>query len=277
MNSKDELLSIGEMAKLSGAGIQALRYYERKNILKPAYTDPGSGYRYYSLDQLYYVILIVNCVGLDIPLRELADVFNTDDMIHMKVFLKRCNKVAERKIKMLQVGIDAFNKALQKMKLGKLHQSGQIYARGFSEKTYYIKPYEHPLKGVNLIKRVSEAVYDLYGEDFARITEDDNPEDLLAMPDIGGLCQYSPKGINYFACTEVSKQMAQQMKVKDTITVPAGTYYFRPDESSRIEDAREIFKEQLKDKDTFMIIETQEPFFSKSKISQPMYELMLIV
>jgi DNA-binding transcriptional MerR regulator len=68
MNQKSDFLSIGEMSKLTGAGIQALRYYERKNILKPAYTDPDSGYRYYSYEQLYFVQKIINCVNLDIPL-----------------------------------------------------------------------------------------------------------------------------------------------------------------------------------------------------------------
>jgi hypothetical protein len=36
MKTKNELLSIGEMAKYTNTGIQALRYYERKNILKQA-------------------------------------------------------------------------------------------------------------------------------------------------------------------------------------------------------------------------------------------------
>ena len=44
---KNELLSIGEAAKLKQVSVKSLRYYETIGILKPAYVDPSSGYRYY--------------------------------------------------------------------------------------------------------------------------------------------------------------------------------------------------------------------------------------
>ena len=49
----DELLTIGEVAKLDGITAKALRYYDAHNILKPAAVDPGyrlpaTGYRYYT-------------------------------------------------------------------------------------------------------------------------------------------------------------------------------------------------------------------------------------
>lgn len=37
----DELLTIGEVAKLDGITAKALRYYDAHNILKPAAVDPG--------------------------------------------------------------------------------------------------------------------------------------------------------------------------------------------------------------------------------------------
>ncbi len=41
----DELLTIGEVAKLDGITAKALRYYYAHNILKPAAVDPATGYR----------------------------------------------------------------------------------------------------------------------------------------------------------------------------------------------------------------------------------------
>ena len=41
----DELLTIGEVAKLDGITAKALRYYDAHNILKPAAVDPATGYR----------------------------------------------------------------------------------------------------------------------------------------------------------------------------------------------------------------------------------------
>ena len=102
MSRKDELLSIGEMAKLSGAGVQALRYYERKDILHPVFIDPSSGYRYYSLDQLHHVIFIRNCVMLGVPLVEATRAFHSSDMDGAKDFIEQCKKTAERKIEILK-------------------------------------------------------------------------------------------------------------------------------------------------------------------------------
>lgn len=47
----DDYLSIGQMAKLNHISTQALRIYDRKGLLRPAYQDETSGYRYYHIDQ----------------------------------------------------------------------------------------------------------------------------------------------------------------------------------------------------------------------------------
>lgn len=66
---KDNLLSIGALSKQTGVHIKSLRYYDSLGILRPAYVDPSSGYRYYSLQQIPVVDAIQLCVDLDIPLK----------------------------------------------------------------------------------------------------------------------------------------------------------------------------------------------------------------
>lgn len=44
--------SIGEMARDSGLGVSALRFYDRAGVLVPAWVDPVSGYRWYGPEQL---------------------------------------------------------------------------------------------------------------------------------------------------------------------------------------------------------------------------------
>lgn len=46
---KENLLSIGALSKQTGVHIKSLRYYDSLGILRPAYVDSSSGYRYYSL------------------------------------------------------------------------------------------------------------------------------------------------------------------------------------------------------------------------------------
>jgi hypothetical protein len=67
------------------------------------------------------------------------------------------------------------------------------------------------------------------------------------------------------------------MTTDSCVSLPAGTYFFRQDKVSQLENATENFKEHIKGIDTFMIIETEELFLSKTKINQPIYELRLVI
>ena len=44
-------MKIGEFAKICNTRISVLRHYDRKGLLKPAYIDSFTGYRYYSAQQ----------------------------------------------------------------------------------------------------------------------------------------------------------------------------------------------------------------------------------
>ena len=48
---KQDHLSITELAKLRRVTAETLRYYDRIDLIKPDYVDPGSNYRYYSIRQ----------------------------------------------------------------------------------------------------------------------------------------------------------------------------------------------------------------------------------
>ena len=49
------MLKIGLFSKLSRVSIRMLRYYDEMGLLRPAYIDPDSDYRYYREDQLQTV------------------------------------------------------------------------------------------------------------------------------------------------------------------------------------------------------------------------------
>ncbi|WP_235616207.1 MerR family transcriptional regulator [Lysinibacillus parviboronicapiens] len=52
------MLSIGEFSKISHLTLKTIRYYDEIGLLKPAYTDAKSGYRYYNISQLETALLI---------------------------------------------------------------------------------------------------------------------------------------------------------------------------------------------------------------------------
>ena len=84
---KNELLSIGEAAKLKQVSVKSLRYYETIGILKPAYVDPSSGYRYYSPNQMIDLDVILTCIELGIPLKSLADHKTNRGSLNLKELL----------------------------------------------------------------------------------------------------------------------------------------------------------------------------------------------
>lgn len=68
-----EMLKIGDVAKLSGTGIEALRFYEKNGLLeRPARTE--SGYRMYSRDVLDRLAFIKQAQALGFSLDEIRRV-----------------------------------------------------------------------------------------------------------------------------------------------------------------------------------------------------------
>jgi len=273
MYNEDMLLSVGEIAKLTGVSIRALHYYERKNILKPAYINPDTGYRYYTYNQSNFISMIMNCVDFGIPLKEFASVIEADDISALEDFIKQSINTLENKSKMLKLASDGLKKALHKMELSKQYETGHIYQREFEKKVYYTKQCGQTIKERYPISVVLEMIHELYGKSINHIADIDNLDDIISMADVGHLCRYTPNCFNYYGFAEVPQSFVHE----NCITIPAGTCFFRHDICSQIENTSDIFKEQLKDKDTFMVIETEELFLSKTKASQSIFVLRLIL
>jgi DNA-binding transcriptional MerR regulator len=68
------LLSIGTFAQLSRLSQKALRLYAQFGFLEPAYVDPQSGYRYYSLGQVRTARLVSMLRRMDMPLATVRQV-----------------------------------------------------------------------------------------------------------------------------------------------------------------------------------------------------------
>lgn len=64
-------LSIGEMSELNNVSIQTLRYYDNLDLIKPLFTDPESGYRYYDIKQSALLDLLQHMKGLGMSLKEI--------------------------------------------------------------------------------------------------------------------------------------------------------------------------------------------------------------
>lgn len=59
--SDQELFRIDEVAKMYHMSVGTLRHYEQMGLLQPEYTDPATGYRYYSVRQFEQLPLTLEC------------------------------------------------------------------------------------------------------------------------------------------------------------------------------------------------------------------------
>ena len=61
------MLKIGLFSKLSRVSIRMLRYYDEIGLLRPAFIDPDSDYRYYREDQLQTIGFITETWAFRLP------------------------------------------------------------------------------------------------------------------------------------------------------------------------------------------------------------------
>lgn len=99
-----DLLSIGQLARLSGLSVGALRHYDEVGVLAPAYVDPSSGYRRYSRSQVDDARTVALLRELEVPLEDVRAVLAEDDPAARRALLARHrDRVAARVVRLQRV------------------------------------------------------------------------------------------------------------------------------------------------------------------------------
>lgn len=132
------LLSIGDVAKLRNINVQSLRYYEKIGVLTPAYINPDSGYRYYSMDQLMILDTIILCIELGIPLKDLDRYVDNDGKLKFEKLLKDGRKLAVDKIDAIKQGLNSIDRTLQHINAQKEFMGRSGYYTRFIFKRQYV-------------------------------------------------------------------------------------------------------------------------------------------
>lgn len=78
MENKQRLFRIGEIAKIYHLPVKTLRFYSDCGLLTPAYIDPLSGYRYYSVDQFIQIDIIRNSKRMNMTLEEIGQMMSKE-------------------------------------------------------------------------------------------------------------------------------------------------------------------------------------------------------
>ncbi len=114
--SEKKLFSIGDVARLFHISVSSLRHYENVGLLTPEYTDPSSGYRYYSVEQFEILNTIRYLRALDMPLSEIADFLKNRDVDRIEEKLQKQKKAVlekQRELERIERKIDNRLKCLK--------------------------------------------------------------------------------------------------------------------------------------------------------------------
>lgn len=71
---------IGEFSELSKTTIKTLRYYEKEELLIPAFVDPETGYRFYETNQLPELAKIISLRQMGLSINNIKSILKGDNL-----------------------------------------------------------------------------------------------------------------------------------------------------------------------------------------------------
>ncbi|MGI6003735.1 MAG: MerR family transcriptional regulator [Lachnospiraceae bacterium] len=105
-----ELFPIGEVARMFHLSVGTLRHYEQLGLLQPEYTNPKTGYRYYSSRQFECLntIRYLRVLGMSLP--QIRDFLNNRDLDKIQELLTQQKEkviAQERELRKIERKIDS--------------------------------------------------------------------------------------------------------------------------------------------------------------------------
>ncbi len=112
---KNELLSIGEMAKINNISVSTLRLYDEIGLIKPCYTDKESRYRYYNIRQNARLVMLQYMMALGMELKEIKEVLESGDTKLIESILIHRKKQVKEQIQNLNLQLAAISRTIESL------------------------------------------------------------------------------------------------------------------------------------------------------------------
>jgi len=115
MGMEGELLRIGEIAAFFNVSVKTLRVYEKVGILRPVKVDDNNGYRYYSVDQVRQLNVLLELREFGFSLSEIKNLLaNGVEKEKYIEALVRKTAAWQEKINIAKYRIDIINDTIKK-------------------------------------------------------------------------------------------------------------------------------------------------------------------
>lgn len=132
-----EFFSISEAAKAVNTTSETLRHYDRIGLVKPSKKDERTKYRYYTKKDIVRLNTVRALQQMDIPLQEIKEVLEYDDLQKIVYFLSQAEEKADEKMAALEHNKSRIMaaKASYEKKLQNRQESQEAYICDFPART----------------------------------------------------------------------------------------------------------------------------------------------
>jgi len=111
---RDDLFTIGEFSRITGLSVKALRLYDEQGLLKPAYIDPETSYRYYGIRQIAAGNLVWKLRSVEMPLQGIRSFLEQDDpgareellAAHKRRLEQRAGQMRDASTRVMLIGLE---------------------------------------------------------------------------------------------------------------------------------------------------------------------------
>lgn len=140
----DNLILIGEMAKLLNINVKTLRFYDDIDLIKSKFRYPSNGYRYYDVYQLPQIAQTLEYKMLDSSLRDIKDRFDLGESpLKVANFLEEKIELASERVKETEKGILLNQEKVKNIRRDMaLSRNQNIYWRRIEKRYIIAKPYQ---------------------------------------------------------------------------------------------------------------------------------------
>lgn len=124
------MFKIGEFSRLSRVSVRMLRHYDQLGLLTPSQTDPFTGYRYYSADQLPRLNRIIALRDLGFSLEQITGMLDEDisaDQLLGMLKLKRAE--VEQQMQLEQQRLSRLEVRIRQMHESPAHSTYDVIVR----------------------------------------------------------------------------------------------------------------------------------------------------
>ncbi|MGN0640853.1 MAG: MerR family transcriptional regulator [Oscillospiraceae bacterium] len=231
-----EFLSIGEVAKLKGITVKALRYYEKIGIFCPACINEYTGYRYYSMQQMVILDFILTCLELGIPLKQFASYSDRNGSLNIDKIVKDGSETVNQEIARITRTADKLKNISRHLEeTDNIMEAPSSFVHFSPERCFLLEP----------LKCVVPTHKD-YVMAMTRLFERTENEKYTSLYKQGLLYHRQNDELSVYACSELVKP-ADESQI---YVLPAGNYmcmcHTPPENQNRFAQIKEILSQNSK-------------------------------